>query len=236
MNDLPRKRFAGLPRICLLLSIFLCVAPSQAAKTSETPEEELYTVEIARFSSGEFGEWEEKSFKGNTRYRMQNDEHKGSVLHAQSNGTASALGKRVKIDLTKTPYLNWTWKIDNQLEGIDEAARSGDDFVARIYVVKTAGILGRNSRAMNYVWSSNRRQGSNWSNPFSPKNSKMIAVRGVEHTPGQWFTERRNIAEDFLRFYGAKVKVVDLLVIMSDTDNTGLSASASYGDIFFSSQ
>ena len=64
----------------------------------------------------------------------------------------------------------------------------------------------------------------------------MIAVRGVEHTPGQWFSERRNIAEDFHRFYGNKVKEVDLLVIMSDTDNTGLSASASYGDIFFSSK
>ena len=235
MNDLARKRFTGLSLICVVFSFCLYVVPSQAANTLVVPEEELYTVEIAMFSSGELGEWEEKSFKGKTRYRLQNDELKGSVLHAQSNGAASALGKRVRIDLTKTPYLHWAWKIDNQLDGIDEAARSGDDFAARIYVVKTAGILGRKSRAMNYVWSSNRRQGSNWSNPFSPKNSKMIAVRGVEHTPGQWFTERRNIAEDFLRFYGTKVKVVDLLVIMSDTDNTGLSASASYGDIFFSS-
>ena len=222
--------------IYLLLSTFVCVVPLHAATTNVVSEEELHRVEIARFSSGELGEWDEKSFKGSTQYRLKTDSDKGSVLHAESNGAASAIGKRVQIDLSKTPFLNWTWKIDNRLEGIDETARSGDDFAARIYVVKIAGIFGRKSKAVNYVWSSNKRQGSNWSNPFSPKNSKMIAVRGVKHTPGQWFAEKRNIAEDFLQLYGTAVKVVDLLVIMSDTDNTGLSASASYGDIFFSSQ
>jgi len=198
--------------------------------------EHIDRVEIGMFSSSELDGWEEKSFKGNTSYRFRIDDDKGVVLHAESNATASALGKRIKIDLLKTPYLNWSWKIDNRLDGVDEAIKSGDDFAARVYVVKTSGLFGRNSKAINYVWSSNRQQGSSWNSPFAPKNSKMIAVRGVEHSAGRWLFERRNVAEDFLRLFGVEIKSVDLLVIMSDTDNTGLSASASYGDIFFSRQ
>ncbi len=242
--------FTFFGRALIYLSLSLCTTALHAAQISVRDKtvtaqtralsasnyKSFEKIEIARFSNGELDDWEEKSFKGSTRYRIRTDDDKGQVLHAQSNAAASAIGRRVQIDLTKTPYLNWHWIINNRLEGINEAARSGDDFAARVYVVKTAGVFGRNSKALNYVWSSNKPQGSVWSNPFKPKNSKMIAVRGIEHAPGQWASERRNIAEDFIRLYGTKVNLVDLVVIMTDTDNSGLSASASYGDIFFSSQ
>ena len=119
---------------------------------------------------------------------------------------------------------------------MDETTKSGDDFSARIYLVKTSGLFGRKSKAVNYVWSSNQRRGSLWNNAFKPKNSRMIAVRGAEHPTGQWMMEKRHVAADFRQLYDVEVNTVDVIAIMSDTDNSGFSASASYGDIFFTSQ
>jgi len=64
----------------------------------------------------------------------------------------------------------------------------------------------------------------------------MIAARGVKDKVDQWVVERHNVARDFMKLFGAETNSVDVLIIMTDTDNTGLSASASYGDIFFSSE
>jgi len=193
-------------------------------------------LEIASFSKGDLVGWEEKSFKGQTRYQLKSDDEQGTVLHASSNGSASVFGKRVNIDLSRTPYLNWRWKIANRLEGIEETKKSGDDFAARIYIVKTSGLFGRKTKAVNYVWSSNQGIGTSWSNAYQPNNSKMLAVRGPEHEIGQWVTEKRNVAIDFERMFGKSIRSIDLVVIMSDTDNSGQSVSASYGDIYFSSQ
>jgi len=64
----------------------------------------------------------------------------------------------------------------------------------------------------------------------------MLAVRGIENNTGQWVSEKRNVAIDFMQLFGTDIRTVDLLVIMSDTDNSGLTASASYGDIYFSNK
>ena len=238
----------------LLLTSIFTLAPLSALNTanaqesdkepnSDQPTEQTANSskdgersEIALFSKGQTEGWEEKSFKGKTHYRLDEDDTEGTVLRALSQGTASIYGKRVNVDLTKTPYLNWRWKIDNRLDGINERTKSGDDFSARIYLVKTLGLLGRKSKAVNYVWSSNQATGSTWGNAYQPRNSKMLAVRGTEDGTGQWVTEKRNVATDFVRLFDEKITTVDLVVIMSDSDNSGLTVSASYGDIFFSEQ
>jgi len=94
--------------------------PTQQSVPSPQIDEATVRVDVALFSSGELDEWEEKSFKGKTRYQLKEDDGQGTVLHALSQGSASVIGKRVKVDLIKTPYLNWQWKIDNRLEGIKE--------------------------------------------------------------------------------------------------------------------
>jgi len=193
-------------------------------------------LDIGLFSGNQTEGWEERSFEGKTRYQLKMDDTHGTVLHALSQGSASVFGKRMKVDLTKTPYINWSWKIDNRLDGINETTKSGDDFAARIYLVKTEGLFGRKSKAVNYVWSSNQSIGSSWGNAYQPKNSKMVAVRGIENETGQWVSEKRNVATDFRQLFNSKTTTVDLIAIMSDTDNSGLTVSASYGDIFFSSE
>lgn len=191
--------------------------------------------DISDFSTSSLKGWESKSFAGETDYSLVTEDGR-PTLRAQSNDSASGLGKKVKIDLTKTPYLNWSWKIDGQLSGLDERSKSGDDYVARLYVVKSGGALIWKTKALNYVWSSNQAKESVWPNAFQPKNATMMAVRGKQDSTGVWVTEKRNVREDLKRVFGKDFKKIDAVALMTDTDNSGLNATAYYGEIFFTAE
>ena len=192
-------------------------------------------LDVTNFADNGLRGWEQKSFVGETAYELVTD-NGGTALLATSDATASGLGKKIRVDLEKTPHLNWTWKVNNKLPGIDETSKSGDDYVARLYVVKSGGALIWKTKALNYVWSSNQPQGATWKNAYQPKNAAMLAVRGQEDQAGQWVSEKRNVREDMKRAFGKDFDKIDAIAIMTDTDNSGAKASAVYGDIFFSAE
>ena len=192
-------------------------------------------VEIGQFSAGNSAGWETKAFVGETDYQLQNDGNK-TVLTAKAIGSASGLGKKIKIDLRKTPYVNWSWKVDRGLGQVNEKTKKGDDFAARLYVVKSGGALIWKTKALNYVWSSNQSKDEIWPNAFQPKNAIMLSVRGKEDQIGQWVTEKRNVREDLRKAFGKDIDQIDAVAIMTDTDNSGRTASAAYGEIFFTAE
>lgn len=192
-------------------------------------------VDIASFSAGSLNGWESKSFVGKTNYKIKQDGEL-SVLAAESIGTASGLGRKITIDLTRTPYVNWSWKVEQSLPRLEETQKGGDDYAARLYVIKSGGLIIWNTKALNYVWSSSQQKETVWPNAFKPKNAIMFAVRGPEDSTGGWRHEKRNVREDFKQIFGKDVKSIDGIAIMTDTDNSGLHASAVYGDIYFSAE
>jgi hypothetical protein len=186
-----------------------------------------------RFSESGLDAWESKSFAGETDYRLVTVDGM-PVVRAQSEGAASALVYRGRVDLKQTPFLNWSWR---KLQGIDpgdENARSGDDFVARVYVIIDGGLLFWKSRALNYVWSFQHRVGEAWDNPFAGPAARMLALRDASHGEGVWYHERRDVASDFRDFRGEQVRYIDGVAIMTDSDNSASRALAEYGDIWFS--
>ena len=190
---------------------------------------------VGQFSTGALAGWEQKSFSGTTNYTIAAEEGR-KILKASSNKAASGFFRKIKVDLNKTPVLNWSWKIDNQLKGLNEQSKQGDDYAARIYVIVDGGFFPWNSKAMNYVWSSNQGRGTSWSNAYLPKNAKMTAVRGTQDGPGVWQNEKRNVKQDFKRLYGIDLSRIDAVAVMTDTDNGKGKVTASYGDIFFTAQ
>jgi len=108
------------------------------------------------------------------------------------------------IDLFETPFLNWSWKIDNALPNLDETIKDGDDYAARIYVVKDGGWKIWNTLALNYVWSSNQDKDAQWNNAFVGDNAKMYAIRGESDALEIWVTEKRNVYLDMIEQFGDK--------------------------------
>jgi len=194
------------------------------------------TISIGQFSANTLHGWEEKEFVGKTNYSLVRDgELNQTVLKAESNAGASGLFLEKHIDLNKTPYLNWSWKSVSWFENMDETRRSGDDFVARIYVVVDGGFFFWKTIALNYVWSSSHQKGEKWDNPFTA-NATMFAVESGKENLEKWQHYKRNIHEDLKRLTGKDEQYIDAIAIMTDTDNAGLSATTYFGDIFFSSE
>lgn len=209
-------------RLCALL-ILLPLASTALAANGR--------VYIGRFSDGTLNGWTTKEFHGKTLYRLVNDGGR-TVLRAVSHASASGLYKRVHIDLDRTPYLHWSWKVANTLGPLKEHTRAGDDYPARIYIVFSGGLLFWRTRAINYVWSNDQPVGSEWPNAYTD-HDQMVAVESGNSRLHKWVSERRNIRADFRRLFGSNVRYVNAVAVMTDTDNSGKSATAEYGNIYF---
>ncbi|MDQ2695367.1 MAG: DUF3047 domain-containing protein [Pseudomonadota bacterium] len=188
-------------------------------------------VEVGRFSAGRLEGWKTESFAGQTRYRLVTDGTR-QVLRADSDGAASAFYREIKVDLARTPYLSWSWRIDSVIEGIDERSQAGDDFPARVYVVVSGGLRFWKTRALIYVWANAAPPGSAWNNPFTA-NARVLVLRSGNRLAGRWVEEKRNVRDDFRRLFGGDIDHIDGVAVMTDADNSGRRATAWYGDIAF---
>lgn len=197
---------------------------------------------ISDFGTAGLSGWSTEEFSGKTQYSII-EINNISILKAVSHASASGLGKELQIDLKNTPYINWSWKIDNRLQGLQEKTKNGDDYSARIYVIINGGWLPWNTLSLNYAWSSNQMIGTTWDNAFFIDNAKMIAIQGKNSQIETWYSEKRNVFTDLIAQFGDKgsasknedaYRYIDAIAIMTDTDNSQLNATAYYRNIFFS--
>jgi hypothetical protein len=191
-------------------------------------------VLVGDFDNGDLNNWTEKVFNNKTSYQVVTEGQR-TAIQAISNNSASGLYREMNINLEKTPYLNWSWKIENTLSNANEQSKQGDDYPARVYVVFSGGLFFWRTRALNYVWSSHQKVGSEWPNAYTG-NANMVAVQNGKQHIGKWINEKRNIREDYKRIFGADITSADAVAIMTDTDNTEQKATAYYGNIYFTTQ
>ncbi|UZE94501.1 DUF3047 domain-containing protein [Alkalimarinus alittae] len=191
------------------------------------------TIPVGKFSSGGLEGWEEKLFNGKTSYVFV-QLGDTTALKADSKASASGLVKKITVDIKKYPYLTWRWRVSNRLGQMDEKQKSGDDYAARIYVVVSGGLFFWNTKAINYVWSSNLPKGTSWPNAFAGSSARMYAIRSSDDQLETWYEEKRNVYEDFRKLFGSEVRYIHVVALMTDTDNSEGKVVSYYGDITFS--
>ena len=194
-------------------------------------------VKVFKFTNEELAELEIRKVRGadnKTIYSVGSNDN-GNFLKAIADNAASGLGKEVKIDLNKTPFINITWKIEKDLVGIKENTKKGHDFAARVFVVKKTGATPLSNRAINYVFSSNSKVGLNWPSPYTKKSIDNVLAT-TKNNFNQWITVKANVKDDFKKFHDLDVNQLDGLAIMSDTDNSKMKAIAYYQNIYFSAE
>lgn len=195
---------------------------------------EQVRVPVGEFSAGKLAGWESKRFDGQTQYQLVREDGR-RVLRAVSQDAASGLFRKVDVDLNRTPYLHWSWKVRNTLGSLKEQTREGDDYPARVYVLVSGGLFFWRTHAINYVWSNNQPMGTTWPSAYT-SNDKMVALESGNARLNEWVSERRNVKQDYRRLFGGEVDHIDAVAIMTDTDNSGKAAETYYGDIYFSSR
>ena len=192
-------------------------------------------IKVFEFTEKEFSELKVRKVRGadsKTIYTLGSNKN-GNFLKAIADNAASGLGKEIKINLDKTPFLNITWKIEQDLSGIKEDTKKGHDFAARVFVIKKTGATPLSNRAINYVFSSNEDVGLNWPSPYTKKSIDNV-LASTKNNLNTWVTVKANVKKDFKRFHDLDVDELDGLAIMSDTDNSKMKAIAYYQNIYFS--
>lgn len=187
---------------------------------------------VGNFSGGDLDGWTTQSFQGTTIYRLVAQDSR-QVLEANSKSAASGLVRELRVDLEKMPYLNWSWRVNDVLPGIDERTKAGDDYPARVYVIVSGGVAFWRTRTLIYVWSSRQPAGSIWENAFTA-NARVMALQSGKASG--WATERRDVRADFKACFNDDITFIDAVAIMTDTDNSKQEAIAWYGDIYFSKE
>jgi len=194
-------------------------------------------VNIFDFTETELSNLDVRKVRGannETVYTVGSNEN-GNFYKAVADNSASGLGKEVKIDLNKTPFINITWKIEKDLSGIKENTKKEHDFAARVFAVKKTGATFLSNRAINYVFSSNNEIGFYFSSPYTKKSIDNVLASTTENL-NEWVTVKSNVKEDFKRFHDLDINELDGIAIMSDTDNSKMKAVAYYQNIYFSAE
>ena len=210
----------------ILLITFLAsnMTLSEEVKVFNFTEEEVSTLQVRKVRGAD----------NKTIYTVGSNQN-GNFLKAVAENAASGLGKEIKIDLDKTPFINITWKIEKDLSGIEENTKKGHDYAARVFVIKKTGATPLSNRAINYVFSSNNKVGLNWQSPYTKKSIDNV-LASTKNNLNEWITVKANVKEDFQKFHDLEVNELDGLAIMSDTDNSKLKSVAYYQNIYFSAE
>ena len=212
-----KKKFLKI----IFLSFFtLSNAVAEKVNVFDFTKEELKTLKVG------------KKYKGETTWTLGSNEN-GNFIKAEAEGMGSGLGKEVLIDLSKTPIINITWKVEKDLSGILENSKKGHDYAARVFVIKKTGSTALSNRAINYVFSSNNDVGKNWPSPYTKKSIDYV-LSSTKNDLNTWVTVKANVKEDFMELHGIEVLDISGVAIMTDTDNSKLKAVSFYQNIYFS--
>jgi hypothetical protein len=177
---------------------------------------------------------------------------RGNVaVKAFADGSASGLIREIRIDPRKYPIIQWRWKVMNILQNVDVSRKPGDDYSARIYIAfeRDPGKMGLFEKAkyraikffygrypphaaLNYIWASKASKGLLAPNPYTDRTMMIVAQSGEDRL-GRWITEKRNLYEDYKKAFEEEPPMISWVAIMTETDNTGESATTYYADILF---
>ena len=183
-----------------------------------------------------------------TRFALVADGDK-VVLRAQAEASIASVMHGLRIDPNAYPLLSWRWKVSNVLRKSDMRSRARDDFPARVYVLfdydvskltllQRAKLYLARSRfgndvpaaALCYVWDGKAAAGTSLWSPYSDRVRVIVVESGATHV-NRWQEARRNVVADFRAAFGEEPPEVSGIALASDTDNTGESVTALFGDI-----
>lgn len=195
-----------------------------------TASDKIY---VTNFDEG-FKNWKIREFKGHAQYQVKLTPKK--MITLLSNNNSYGLAKELKLDLQKTPYLNFEWMVEKIPPNADVRYKELDDQAAQIYIIIPSFPESINYKAIGYVWDSNAPPGIYQSKKF--KNIKYVVLKTGTEGINKWYTEKVNVYEDFKKLWNLTLSSQQKIVlsINIDSDDTKSSAKSSFGNIYFTSE
>lgn len=232
------KRF-----LAFLFTLILSPAgmtPALAAPAQPGPASFSENFDTISSRAGNPSGWRSISFSPElppTRYQVAGVDGR-RALRAEADGSSSFLVWEREFDPSRTPILEWEWKISGTVPQADLRVVDLEDAPARLVVLfpydpEHEGFLERMAfevmrqvhgeyppaRVLTYVWG-NRMPRDSWIVSTYSERIRIICVESGNARAGQWLGALRNIAEDYLKYFDGPLPKRARIGIVVDTDDT----------------
>jgi len=183
-----------------------------------------------------------------TRYDLV-DDGGTVVLKAHAERAASGVGHAAPAGYENLPMLQWRWKVSAALASADPADGMKEDSPARVlmefdgdrsklsFKERTVDSVSEQLAGrplpfatLMYIHAASLPVGTIVPNPHT-KRIQMIVVASGSTAVGTWQTVTRNWRDDYQKAFGQPPGTLIKVGVMTDTDNTGETVDAWYGDI-----
>jgi hypothetical protein len=217
--------------------IALCAGLAVAAATLAVATDQVLVEDWSKIPVGSKGipaGWTGQNW-GSPSYDFVVVEDEGQrALKLRSRDDSSTIARDIKgkVNLKEMPILEWTWKSTDLPEGGNSCRKATDDQAGQIFVVWPRFPEALRSRIIGYVWDTTQPVGTICK---SEKTGTVtyVVVRSGSADLGKWFTEHRNVREDFKKIYGEEPDSPGALSLSIDSNDTHSSSEAFFGRILF---
>jgi hypothetical protein len=186
--------------------------------------------------------------KRDTVYTLINDGGR-NVLRGAASSSASFYAVNLKPPTAMPAILSWRWKTDALVPGADNREKSREDAPLRVIAAfdgdratlpdaeqqrfrRARALSGRDLpyAVLMYIWSEQVALETIIPSAHTSQVKMLVVTSGASGLE-QWQSLRRNVAEDYRRVFGAAPGRLLGVAVMTDTDNTGETASGLYADL-----
>lgn len=217
------------------------LAPFSKASTSKVPE----PWRVVGIPKGKvpLAQFDIVALDGGKVLRLKTEKSYGNLVH-----------DILKLTSSNGGILKWRWRLDEPVANANLRVKAGDDAALKVclmFDMPTEGLpfadrallgLARSisgerlpAATLCYVWDINLPAGTLIDNAYTKRvKFWVLDGKGSETELSTWKSHERNIAQDFIKAFGAESKVVpaiEAIVVGADSDNTGGSSLAFVGDI-----
>ena len=205
------------------------------------------TIPATRFASTELVKgappgWALERKAGTANLRLEKDGGDFVVRLVSDQKSSFGIKRKLCVDLKEYPILNWRWKTTRLPHGGDVRKAATDDQAVQLYVAfpPTGFPAAFNTPIIGYVWDNEAPRGwTGRSDQIGGGKLRYMVVRNKTDRVGEWYTERRNLYDDFRKLF-PDLKGVDTVTVglqlHINSQHTKSDAEGWIGDVFFSRQ
>jgi hypothetical protein len=150
------------------------------------------------------------------------------ALRLISDGEAVRVGRAIKVDVRRTPWLVWDWKPLVLPERGDVRDRGLNDQSARVMVIFEG------MKAVAYLWDTTAPVGTEVQpDELEMFQRSLVVVRSGPSGIGQWDSQRRDVGADYRRAFGEEPGSVTWVGFETHSNDTRTRSAALFGSASF---
>ena len=210
--------------LCLVSAIFALV---NAAHSSQLAVIVLNTL---NWGNGRLpSDWQIKVVHGKPDLSVC-AEADASCLHLKAIKSSFGLERGVEVNPEETRFLTWRWKVTQLPAGGDFRHVTTDDQAAQVLVAFS------DRRVLSSIWDSTAPKGTAQSASSIPlvRIFAVVCESGAAEA-NHWVSETRDVAADYFHAYGRPAPGVKGLRLQINSQHTGTTAEAYFGEVAFRS-